>query len=140
MRLLTVVWANYNWTAFKTLMQRIEMTECKLSKTSLFPGDRTRSKKKKLIFPSSLIEFKEGIGDIWITNGGIQLQMIPKGMNLGRMCDVESGHVCPLNVEPGSSLRESREDDDSHYLSSMINPDLPEEKNIYIFNGTAVAF
>ncbi|UYV76114.1 hypothetical protein LAZ67_13002577, partial [Cordylochernes scorpioides] len=39
--------------------------------------------RKDVIFPSSLIEFEEGIGKIWITNGGLQPQMIPKGMNLG---------------------------------------------------------
>ncbi|UYV84065.1 hypothetical protein LAZ67_X001038, partial [Cordylochernes scorpioides] len=38
--------------------------------------------RKDVIFPSSLIEFEEGIGKIWITNGGLQTQMIPKGMNL----------------------------------------------------------
>ncbi|UYV72850.1 hypothetical protein LAZ67_10000987, partial [Cordylochernes scorpioides] len=41
--------------------------------------------RKDVIFPSSLIEFEEGIGKIWITNGGLQPQMIPKGMNLGRI-------------------------------------------------------
>ncbi|UYV61801.1 hypothetical protein LAZ67_1006658, partial [Cordylochernes scorpioides] len=48
--------------------------------------------RKDVIFPSSLIEFEEGIGKIWITNGGLQPQMIPKGMNLGRMCDIETEH------------------------------------------------
>ncbi|UYV69035.1 K02A2.6-like [Cordylochernes scorpioides] len=58
--------------------------------------------RKDVIFPSSLIEFEEGLGKIWITNGGLQPQMIPKGMNLGRMCDIETEHVCLLSVEPES--------------------------------------
>ncbi|UYV66396.1 hypothetical protein LAZ67_4001541 [Cordylochernes scorpioides] len=84
--------------------------------------------RKDVIFPSSLIEFEEGIGKIWITNGGLQPQMIPKGMNLGRMCDIETEHVCLLSVEPESFSRERREDDHSDYLLSLINPDLPKKK------------
>ncbi|UYV63748.1 hypothetical protein LAZ67_2005487, partial [Cordylochernes scorpioides] len=84
--------------------------------------------RKDVIFPSSLIEFEEGIGKIWITNGGLQPQMIPKGMNLGRMCDIETEHVCLLSVEPESFSRERREDDHSVHLLSLINPDLPKKK------------
>ncbi|UYV73942.1 hypothetical protein LAZ67_11001544 [Cordylochernes scorpioides] len=91
------------------------MTECTLSRTSLSWEIVAEDK-------------RQGIKEIGKTNRGLQPQMIPKGMNLGRMCDVESGHVCPLTVEPGSSLRERREYDDSDYLSSLFNPDLPKEK------------
>ncbi|UYV80572.1 hypothetical protein LAZ67_19000747, partial [Cordylochernes scorpioides] len=66
--------------------------------------------------------------NIWITNGGLQPQMIPKGMNLGRMCDIETEHVCLLSVEPKSFSRERREDDHSDHLLSLINPDLPKKK------------
>ncbi|UYV70925.1 hypothetical protein LAZ67_8001124 [Cordylochernes scorpioides] len=48
-----------------------------------------------------------------------------KGMNLGRICDIETEHVCLLSVKPESFSRERREDDHSDYLLSLINPDLP---------------
>ncbi|GFX20354.1 transposon Ty3-I Gag-Pol polyprotein [Trichonephila clavipes] len=83
---------------------------------------------KNIATPSMVSTYRNGKGDVWVTNLQFRNQIIPRGMCIGQAEPLNEGHLCVISDTSGC-LDEQQETSESQMnCSLMMSPELSDEQ------------
>ncbi|UYV75572.1 K02A2.6-like [Cordylochernes scorpioides] len=90
-------------------------------------------KKKELVVPSSIISFRDGRGEIWVTNGTSQNQIIPAGMLIGYLRNIGSSGIYSVDTTEDVKIQSNIKNEDRRQkILSLVDERLNEEQKSMI--------
>ncbi|GBN47304.1 hypothetical protein AVEN_272133-1 [Araneus ventricosus] len=87
--------------------------------------------------PATLLEVEQGTCKLWITNYSQQPQLIPKGMNIGTLTNLEENTICSLNdVNPEKDIKnyQSRKRNTREKLRKLLDAELTSDEKEYLLH------
>ncbi|UYV68065.1 hypothetical protein LAZ67_5002947, partial [Cordylochernes scorpioides] len=132
-----------NGKLIKTLGKCSLKSSCKISVVSI-PLQENRDVlicpnwklliRKEFIMPSLLTTFWQGKADLWIANGTSKPLMIPSGMALATMSDVDVGSICSLKCDELIQEEEIGITKLDQKIEAMIDSNLTEDQQNKLMN------
>ncbi|GBO16578.1 hypothetical protein AVEN_16937-1 [Araneus ventricosus] len=101
------------------------------SKKALITGNKYLLYGKEICMPATLLEVEQGTCKLWITNYSQQPQLIPKGMNIGTLTNLEENTICSLNdVNPVKDImnHQSRKRNTREKLRKLLDAELTSDE------------
>ncbi|UYV76014.1 hypothetical protein LAZ67_13002151 [Cordylochernes scorpioides] len=92
-------------------------------KDLMIEGSKDLILKKELVIPSSIINFHHGRGEIWVTNGTSQNQIIPAGMLVGYLRKIGSSGIYSVDTAEDDKTQSNikKIDANKSYLCTTSN-------------------
>ncbi|UYV79893.1 hypothetical protein LAZ67_18000997, partial [Cordylochernes scorpioides] len=102
-------------------------------KDLMIEGSKDLILKKELVIPSSIINFHHGRGEIWVTNGTSQNQIIPAGMLVGYLRKIGSSGIYSVDTaEDDKTQSNIKNEDRRQQILSLVDERLNEEQKSMI--------
>ncbi|UYV72561.1 hypothetical protein LAZ67_9003705, partial [Cordylochernes scorpioides] len=102
-------------------------------KDLMIEGSKDLILKKELVIPSSIINFHHGRGEIWITNGTSQNQIIPAGMLVGNLRKIGSSGIYSVDTaEDDKTQSNIKSEDRRQQILSLVDERLDKEQKSMI--------
>ncbi|UYV74416.1 hypothetical protein LAZ67_11003491, partial [Cordylochernes scorpioides] len=91
-------------------------------KDLMIEGSKDLILKKELVIPSSIINFHHGRGEIWVTNGTSQNQIIPAGMLVGYLRKIGSSGIYSVDTaEDDKTQSNIKNEDRRQQILSLVD-------------------
>ncbi|UYV71491.1 K02A2.6-like [Cordylochernes scorpioides] len=102
-------------------------------KDLMIKGSKDLILKKELVIPSSIINFHHGRGEIWVTNGTSQNQIIPAGMLVGYLRKIGSSGIYSVDTaEDDKTQSNIKSEDRRQQILSLVDERLDKEQKSMI--------
>ncbi|UYV65155.1 K02A2.6-like [Cordylochernes scorpioides] len=102
-------------------------------KDLMIEGSKDLILKKELVIPSSIINFHHGRGEIWVTNGTSQNQIIPAGMLVGNLRKIGSSGIYSVDTaEDDKTQSNIKSEDRRQQILSLVDERLDKEQKSMI--------
>ncbi|UYV72292.1 K02A2.6-like [Cordylochernes scorpioides] len=102
-------------------------------KDLMIEGSKYLILKKELVIPSSIINFHHGRGEIWVTNGTSQNQIIPAGMLVGYLRKIGSSGIYSVDTAEDEKFQSNiKNEDRRQQILSLVDERLNEEQKSMI--------
>ncbi|UYV72118.1 hypothetical protein LAZ67_9001871, partial [Cordylochernes scorpioides] len=102
-------------------------------KDLMIEGSKDLILKKELVIPSSIINFHHGRGEIWVTNGTSQNQIIPAGMLVGYLKKIGSSGIYSVDTAENEKFQSNiKNEDRRQQILSLVDDRLNEEQKSMI--------
>ncbi|UYV61758.1 hypothetical protein LAZ67_1006359, partial [Cordylochernes scorpioides] len=102
-------------------------------KDLMIEGSKDLILKKELVIPSSIINFHHARGEIWVTNGTSQNQIIPAGMLVGYLRKIGSSGIYSVDTaEDDKTQSNVKSEDRRQQILSLVDERLNEEQKSMI--------
>ncbi|GBM83446.1 Uncharacterized protein K02A2.6 [Araneus ventricosus] len=107
------------------------------SKKALITGNKYLLCGKEICMPATLLEVEQGTCKLWITNYSQQPQLIPKGMNIGTLTNLEENTICSLSdVNPVKDIKnhQFRKRNAREKLRKLLDAELTSDEKEYLLH------
>ncbi|UYV79019.1 hypothetical protein LAZ67_17000657, partial [Cordylochernes scorpioides] len=107
--------------------------EIRGGKDLMIEGSKNPILKKELVIPSSIINFHHGRGEIWVTNGTSQNQIIPAGMLVGYLRKIGSSGIYSVDTAEDEKTQSNiKSEDRRQQILSLVDERLDKEQKSMI--------